>query len=91
MVCLLKIKPIKIAITKENNTLKTTSTGCSPKAIQVDQMTTGLIVGAASKKEIAIEGIGLMLSVFKPRIIIYIFAIAAQLTFMLTFIYGYLF
>ncbi len=40
---------------------------------------------------IDIKGIGLMLSVFKPRIIIYIFAIAAQLTFVLTFIYGYIF
>ena len=40
---------------------------------------------------IDIKGIGLMLSVFKPRIIIYIFALAAQLTFILTFIYGYLF
>ena len=40
---------------------------------------------------IDIKGIGLMLTVFKPRIIIYIFAIAAQLTFMMTFIYGYLF
>ncbi|MDJ0691173.1 MAG: permease [Xenococcaceae cyanobacterium MO_188.B32] len=40
---------------------------------------------------IDIKGIGLMLSVFKPRIIIYIFALAAQLTFILTFIYGYMF
>ena len=39
---------------------------------------------------IDIKGIGLMLSVFKPRIIIYIFAVAAQLTFILTFIYGYI-
>ena len=39
---------------------------------------------------IDIKGIGLMLSVFKPRIIIYIFAIAAQLTFIFTFIYGYI-
>lgn len=40
---------------------------------------------------IDIKGIGLMLSVLKPRIIIYIFALAAQLTFIFTFIYGYLF
>ncbi|MGK7938471.1 MAG: permease [Xenococcaceae cyanobacterium] len=40
---------------------------------------------------IDIKGIGLMLTVFKPRIIIYIFALAAQLAFILTFTYGYLF
>ena len=40
---------------------------------------------------IDIKGIGLMLTVFKPKIIIYIFAIAAQLTFMLAFIHSYLF
>lgn len=39
---------------------------------------------------IDIKGIGLMLSIFKPRIIMYIFALAAQLTFILTFIYSYL-
>ena len=40
---------------------------------------------------IDIKGIGLMLSVFRPRIIFYILALAAQLTFILTFIYGYIF
>lgn len=40
---------------------------------------------------IDIKGVGLMLSIFKPRIIFYIFAIAAQLTFILTIGYSYLF
>ena len=38
---------------------------------------------------IDIKAIGLMASVFKPKIIIYIFAIVAQLTFLLTLIYSY--
>jgi hypothetical protein len=33
---------------------------------------------------IDLKGIGLMLSIFKPRAIIYLFALAAQLTFLLT-------
>jgi uncharacterized membrane protein YraQ (UPF0718 family) len=40
---------------------------------------------------IDIKGIGLMLSIFKPRIIAYLFAIAAQLTFIFTLIYSYFF
>ena len=40
---------------------------------------------------IDIKAIGLMLSIFKPKIIIYLFVIVAQLTFLMTFIYGYLF
>ncbi|WP_204106282.1 MULTISPECIES: permease [Spirulina sp. CCY15215] len=40
---------------------------------------------------IDIKAIGLMLSIFKPRIIIYLFAIAAQLTFVLTLSYSYFF
>jgi hypothetical protein len=40
---------------------------------------------------IDIKGIGLMLSIFKPRIIAYIFAIAAQLTFIFTLTYSYFF
>ena len=39
---------------------------------------------------IDIKAIGLMLSIFKPKIIIYLFIIVAQLTFLLTFIYNYL-
>ncbi len=39
---------------------------------------------------IDIKAIGLMLSIFKPRIIIYLFALAAQLTFILTLGYSYL-
>ena len=39
---------------------------------------------------IDIKAIGLMASVFKPKIIIYIFIIVAQLTFLSTFIYSYL-
>ena len=39
---------------------------------------------------IDIKAIGLMASVFKPKIIIYIFMIVAQLTFLSTFIYSYL-
>ena len=38
---------------------------------------------------IDIKAIGLMASVFKPKIIIYIFLIVAQLTFLSTFIYSY--
>jgi uncharacterized membrane protein YraQ (UPF0718 family) len=38
---------------------------------------------------IDIKGIGLMLSVFKPRMIIYLFALAAQLTFIFTLSYSY--
>ena len=40
---------------------------------------------------IDIKGIGLMLSIFKPRIIIYFFALAAQLTFILALSYSYFF
>ena len=40
---------------------------------------------------IDIKAIGLMLSIFKPKIIIYLFIIVAQLTFLMTFIYDYLF
>lgn len=40
---------------------------------------------------IDIKAIGLMLSIFKPRIIVYIFAIAAQLTFIFTLTYSYFF
>ncbi|MGK7893534.1 MAG: permease [Xenococcus sp. (in: cyanobacteria)] len=40
---------------------------------------------------IDIKAIGLMLSVFKPKVIIYLFVIVAQLTFLMTFIYDYLF
>lgn len=40
---------------------------------------------------IDIKSIGLMLSIFKPKIIIYLFAIAAQLTFIFTLIYSYFF
>ncbi len=39
---------------------------------------------------IDIKAIGLMASIFKPKIIIYIFAIVAQLTFLLTLLYSYL-
>lgn len=37
-----------------------------------------------------IKGIGLMLSIFKPRMIFYLFALAAQLTFILVLGYSYL-
>jgi uncharacterized protein len=40
---------------------------------------------------IDIKAIGLMLSIFKPKMLIYLFALAAQLTFILTLGYGYLF
>ena len=40
---------------------------------------------------IDIKGIGLMLSIFRPRIIVYLFALAAQLTFIFTFSYSYFF
>ncbi|MBD2576372.1 permease [Oscillatoria sp. FACHB-1406] len=40
---------------------------------------------------IDIKGIGLMLSIFRPRTIIYLFAIAAQLTLILTLGYSYFF
>ena len=40
---------------------------------------------------IDIKAIGLMLSIFKPKVIIYLFVIVAQLTFLMTFIYDYLF
>ncbi|HHP7229606.1 MAG TPA: permease [Xenococcaceae cyanobacterium] len=39
---------------------------------------------------IDIKAIGLMASIFQPKIIIYIFAIVAQLTFLLTLIHSYL-
>ncbi len=38
---------------------------------------------------IDIKALGLMTSIFKPRIILYIFALVAQLTFILTLIYSY--
>lgn len=40
---------------------------------------------------IDLKSVGLLLSVFKPRIIIYLFAISAQLIFLLTLGYSYLF
>jgi uncharacterized protein len=40
---------------------------------------------------IDIKSVGLMLSIFKPRIIFYIFALAAQLTLLFTLAYNYLF
>ena len=40
---------------------------------------------------IDIKGVGLMLSIFKPRIIFYLFVLAAQLTFMFTLVYAYFF
>ncbi len=40
---------------------------------------------------IDIKAIGLMLSIFRPKVIIYLFIIVAQLTFLMTFIYDYLF
>jgi hypothetical protein len=40
---------------------------------------------------IDIKAIGLMLSIFKPKMIIYLMLIAAQLTFILTLAYNYLF
>jgi hypothetical protein len=39
---------------------------------------------------IDIKGVGLMLSIFKPRMIIYLFTLAAQLTFILVLAYSYL-
>lgn len=40
---------------------------------------------------IDIKNIGLMLSIFKPRMVIYLFALAAQLVFILTLSYSYFF
>ena len=40
---------------------------------------------------IDIKAIGLMLSIFKPKVIIYLFVIVAQLTFLMTFIHSYLY
>ena len=40
---------------------------------------------------IDIKALGLMLSIFKPKIIIYLFVIIAQLVFLMTFIYSYFF
>ena len=40
---------------------------------------------------IDIKAIGLMLSIFKPKIIIYLMLIISQLVFLMTFIYGYFF
>ncbi|MDJ0591412.1 MAG: permease [Pleurocapsa sp. MO_226.B13] len=40
---------------------------------------------------IDIKSIGLMASIFKPKIIIYIFTLIAQLTFILTLVYSYFF
>jgi len=50
------MQPTMVAIALENNTLNITMVGRSPKAIQVDQITMGLIVGAAKRKEIATDG-----------------------------------
>jgi uncharacterized protein len=40
---------------------------------------------------IDIKALGLMFSIFKPKVIIYLFTIIAQLVFLLTFIYNYFF
>lgn len=40
---------------------------------------------------IDLKGIGLMLSIFRPRMLIYLFALAAQMTFLLTLGHSYLF
>ena len=40
---------------------------------------------------IDIKALGLMLSIFKPKIIFYLFAIIAQMVFLMTFIYSYFF
>jgi uncharacterized protein len=40
---------------------------------------------------IDIKALGLMFSIFKPKVIIYLFTIIAQLVFLLTFIYSYFF
>ena len=40
---------------------------------------------------IDIKAVGLMLSIFKPKVIIYLFTIIAQLVFLMTFIYSYFF
>ena len=40
---------------------------------------------------IDIKALGLMLSIFKPKVIIYLFTIIAQMVFMMTFIYSYFF
>jgi uncharacterized membrane protein YraQ (UPF0718 family) len=40
---------------------------------------------------IDIKSVGLMLSIFKPRVIFYIFALAAQLTLLFTLAYNYIF
>ena len=40
---------------------------------------------------IDIKALGLMLTIFKPKIIIYFFAIIAQLVFLMTFVYSYFF
>lgn len=40
---------------------------------------------------IDIKALGLMLAIFKPKIIIYLFAIIAQMVFLMTFIYSYFF
>ncbi|MEG3436955.1 permease [Pannus brasiliensis CCIBt3594] len=40
---------------------------------------------------IDLKAIGLLLSIFKPRMLIYLFALAAQLTFLLTLVHSYVF
>lgn len=40
---------------------------------------------------IDIKALGLMLAIFKPKIIIYLFAIIAQMVFLMTFVYSYFF
>ena len=40
---------------------------------------------------IDIKALGLMLSIFRPKVIIYLFIIIAQLTFAMTFVYNYFF
>jgi uncharacterized membrane protein YraQ (UPF0718 family) len=40
---------------------------------------------------IDIKSVGLMLSIFRPRMIVYLFALAAQLTFILTLCHSYFF
>ena len=40
---------------------------------------------------IDLKGIGLMLSIFKPRAVFYLFGLAAQLTFIMTLLYTYFF
>ena len=58
----------------------------------VSTFTTGSILAfLVFGPTIDIKALGLMLSIFKPKIIIYLFAIIAQLVFLMTFIYSYFF